>query len=64
MDLSKIWGLAKPIVIIVLCVIGYLVAANKIDGYLFTAIGDVSILFRGSAIWAGLVAIKDAISGK
>ena len=63
MKLSKIWGLAKPVIIVTLAIIGYLFAANKVDGYLFTAIGGLSILFRGSAIWSGLGEIKRAITG-
>lgn len=64
MKLSKIWGLAKPVVIITLCVIGFLFASSKFDGYLFTAIGGLSVLFRGAAIWSGLGEIKRAITGE
>ena len=64
MNLEKMWGLAKPVVIIALCVIGYFFAANKFDQHLFTAIGGLSILFRGKAIWAGLDTIKNKITSK
>lgn len=61
MDFSKIWGLVKPIIIFGLAVVGFIFAANKFDGYLFTAIGGLSILFRGAAIWSGLGEVKRAI---
>lgn len=58
--MKEIWGLVKPVIIIVLSVIGYFWASNFVTRNLFLAIIGLSIVFRGRAIWDGFVNIYNA----
>ncbi|MGB0896871.1 MAG: hypothetical protein ACPGRW_06085 [Flavobacteriaceae bacterium] len=61
MNISAIWALLKPVIIITLTIVGYFFAPDFFTRNLFLAIAGLSILFRGGAIWAGIKEVFSAL---
>lgn len=64
MDFKKIMGLFKPVITIVLGVIGYVFACNGFDRNIFLAIVVLSFILRGGAIIRGFVELYRGIFKK
>ncbi len=61
---DKLWAFAKPVIVVVLAVAGYLSSNQTGPQYLFVAIIGVSFLLRGKSIIQGFAAVIAYLLGK